>query len=108
MLSKSILLIIFFTIVLLSGGCSKEGDEKSEQMESKNPLEEYASTLLNSLDKAKKARLKASFPTLRLKINQFKQERGRYPYSLEELNISDLPLKSLNYNPETGEVSVAE
>jgi len=108
MLSKNIVVIMFFTIVLLSGGCGSGGGEKSEQPDSKNPLEEYASTLLHSLDKAQRARLKASLPTLRLKINQFKQERGRYPDSLKELNMSDLPLHSLRYNPETGEVDLAE
>jgi len=96
------------TIVLLGGGCSKRGDEKGEQPESVNPLEGYASNLLSSLDKAQKARLKASLPTLRLRINQFKQERGRYPDSLKELNISELPLQALRYNPETGEVSLAQ
>jgi len=94
---------MFIALVLLSGGCGKEEGRKSE-----NPLEEYASTLLNSLDKAKKARLKASLPTLRLRINQFRQERGRYPDSLDELAVSDLPLQLLHYNPETGEVSLKE
>ena len=99
---------MFFTLVLLGGGCGEGGGEKSGQLEIENPLEEYASTLLNSLDKAQKARLKASLPTLRLRINQFKQERGRYPDSLKELNISELPLQALRYNPETGEVSLAQ
>ncbi|KPJ59247.1 MAG: hypothetical protein AMJ42_02120 [Deltaproteobacteria bacterium DG_8] len=108
MLSKNIVFIIFFTIVLLSGGCGERGGEKSKKPGSKNPLEEYASTLLHSLDKAKRAQLKASLPTIRLKINQFKQERGRYPDSLDELNISDLPLHALRYNPETGEVGLAQ
>jgi len=108
MLSKGMLIFTFFTIVLLTSGCGNGGDEKGEQPESKNPLEGYASNLLSSLDKAQRARLKASLPTLRLKINRFKQERGRYPDSLEELNISDLPLQSLRYKPETGEVSLAE
>lgn len=108
MLSKCIVLIMFFTLVLLSGGCGERGGERNESSESKNPLEEYASTLLSSLDKAQKAQLKASLPTIRLRINQFKQERGRYPNSLEELNMSGLPLKALRYNPETGEVCLAE
>ena len=108
MLSRKFVLIMFFTLVLLSGGCGEGGGEKSGQLEIENPLEEYASTLLNSLDKAQKARLKASLPTLRLKINQFKQDRGRYPDSLEEIATSDMPLRSLRYNPETGEVSLAE
>lgn len=108
MLLKNIVLIMFFSVVLLSGGCGDGGSEKSDQPKSKNPMEEYASTLLNSLDKAKKAQLKASLPTLRLKISQFKQERGSYPDNLEELSISGLPLNALNYNPETGEISLAE
>ena len=89
-------------------GCSKEGDEKSAKSREKNALDDYASTLLNSLDKAKKAQWRASLPTIRLKINQFKQERGRFPYSLEELTIPDLSLQLVCYNPETGDVVLAE
>ena len=105
MISKTILLIMLFSIVAPIGGCSKgEGGKSGDN----NPLEEYASTLVNSLSKAKKAQLKASIPTVRLRINQFKQERGRYPDALEELNIPDLPVQLLQYDSETGEVGLKE
>ena len=105
MISKTILLIMLFSIVSPIGGCGKGEGGKSGD---KNPLEEYASTLVNSLSKAKKAQLKASIPTVRLSINQFKQERGRYPDALEELNIPDLPIQLLQYDSETGEVGLRE
>ncbi len=103
MISKTIIFIMLFSIVLFIGGCGKGEGEKSGD---NDPLEEYASSLINSLSKAKKAQLKASIPTIRLRINQFKQDRGRYPGSLKELNMSDLPVQLLQYDPETGEVSL--
>ena len=108
MLARKIFLIMISTVVLWTGGCSKEGDEKNTSAREKNALDEYASTLLSSLDKAKRAQLQASLPAIRLKINQFKQERGRYPDSLRELTITGLPVMLLHYDPETGEVSLAE
>ena len=108
MLSKRVFLIILATIVLGVGGCGKERSEKTEKLDDENALEEYASTLLGSLDKAKKTQIKASLHTIRLRINQFRQERGRYPDSLEELAMPDLPLQLLHYNPETGEVSLEQ
>ena len=105
MISKTILLIMLFSILVPIGGCGKGEGRKSGD---NNPLEEYASTLVNSLSKAKKAQLKASMPTVRLRINQFKQERGQYPDALEELNIPDLPVQLLQYDSETGEVGLKE
>jgi len=40
--------------------------------------------------------------------NSFKIDRGRYSHSMEEREISDLPLQVLRYNPESGEVSLTE
>lgn len=105
MISKTILLIMFFSVAVPIGGCGKGEGEKSGD---KNPLEEYASTLVGSLSKAKKAQLEASIPTIRLSINQFKQERGRYPDTLKELNIPDVPVQLLQYDSETGEVGLRE
>ena len=105
MISKTILLIMLFSMAVPIGGCGKGEGGKSVD---KNPLEEYASTLASSLSKAKKAQLKASIPTIRLKINQFKQERGRYPDTLEELNIPDVPIQLLQYDSETGVVDLRE
>jgi hypothetical protein len=51
MLSKKILLIMLSAVALWTGGCAKE---KSEGPGEENAWEEYTSTLLNSLDKAKK------------------------------------------------------
>ena len=93
---------------MLIGGCDEKGSKKSERHDDKNSLEEYASNLLFSLNKAQKGQLHASLPMLRLKINRFRQEKGRYPHSLEELQISDPPLRLLRYDPVTGEVSVEE
>lgn len=105
MISKTILSIVCFFLVAPIDGCGKGEEGKSVDT---NPLEEYAGTLVHSLSKAKRAQLQASIPTVRLKINQFKQDTGRYPDVLEELNIPDLPIQLLQYNSETGEVDLRE
>lgn len=108
MLSNKIGVIMLFSLVLLTGGCGAQDDESMSEPASENALEEYSSTLLNSLSKAKKARIQASLPAIRLQINRFKQEQGRYPDSLEDLRIPDIPLVLLDYNAETGEVSLKQ
>ena len=106
MSTRFVLLLLIVSLVLFTGGCGKGDDTRVEETETDNALEEYSSTLLNSLDKSKKAQIQASLPTIRLQINQFKQEKGRYPESLEELTMPDIPLHLLSYNEETGEVSL--
>ena len=105
MSTRFVLLLLIFGLVLFAGGCGKGDDAGVESPATDNALEEYSSTLLNSLDKSKKAQIQASLPTIRLQINQFKQEKGRYPESLEELTMPDIPLHLLSYDAETGEVS---
>ena len=107
-LLKKIWLVMLSAAVLWMGGCGKEGAENKASSDGKNALGEYGATLLNSLDKAKKAQLQASLPAIRLKIKQFKQERGRFPDSLGEIDIAGLPVRLLHYNAETGEVSLEE
>ena len=99
-------LLLIVSLVLFTGGCGKGDDTRVEKTATDNALEAYSSTLLNSLDKSKKAQLQASLPTIRLQLNQFKQEKGRYPESLEELTMPDIPLHLLSYNAETGEVDL--
>ena len=96
-----------FVLLLFAGGCGTEDDTRVEPA-AKNALEDYSSTLLNSLDKAEKAGVQASLPTIRLQITQFKEEKGRYPESLEELTVPDIPLHLLFYDAETGEVGLKQ
>ena len=108
MIRRSFVVLLIFALVLFAGGCSKGEGTGEDVPDSDNALEEYSSTLLNSLDKSKRARIQASLPTIRLRIDQFKLEKGRYPESLEEITMPDIPLQLLSYNPETGEVALDE
>ena len=108
MVTRSVVVLLIFTLVLFAGGCSKGEDTGVDAPDSDNALEEYSSTLLNSLDKSKRARIQASLPTIRLQIDQYKMQNGRYPKSLEEITMPDIPLQLLSYNPETGEVGLNE
>ena len=108
MVTRSVVVLLIFTLVLFAGGCNKGDDTGVDAPDSETALEEYSSTLLNSLDKSKRARIQASLPAIRLRIDQFKLERGRYPESLEEITMPDIPLHLLSYNPETGEIGLNE
>lgn len=109
MVSKTNVVIMLFSLVLLIGGCSAKEDESINGPADENALEEYSSTLLNSLSKAKKAKILGSLPAIKLQINRFQQEQGRYPDSLEDLSIPpDIPLALLDYSAETGEVSLKQ
>ena len=101
--------ILLFALVLLTGGCSAKDDESINAPAGENAREEYSSTLLNPLSKAKKAQIQASLPAIRLQINRFQQEQGRYPDSLEDLSLPpDIPPALLDYSAETGEVSLKQ
>jgi hypothetical protein len=106
MITRSIVVLFIFVLMLFPGGCGKGDDTSGEEPAAGNALEDYSSTLLNSLDKSKKAQIQASLPTIRLQINQFKQDNARYPESLEELTMPDIPLHLLSYDAETGEVGL--
>ena len=107
MLHKTIVVILLFSFVLFPGGCGTQEEQGIDEPANENALEEYSSTLLNSLSKAKKAQIQASLPAIRLQISRFHQEQGRYPDSLEDLSLPpDIPLAVLDYSAETGEVSL--
>ena len=109
MVSKNNVVIMLFSLALLIGGCGAKDDEGTHEPANENALEEYSSTLLNSLSKAKKAQVQASLPAIRLHINRFQQEQGRYPDSLEDISMPpDIPRAVLDYNAETGEVSLKQ
>ena len=109
MVSKKNVVIMLFSLVLLTGGCGAKDDENINEPADENALEEYSSTLLNSLSKAKKAKIQASLPAIRLQINRFHQEQARYPDSLEDLSLPpDIPLTALDYSAETGVVSLKQ
>ena len=106
MVARAAVVLLIFVLVLFAGGCGKGDDTSGEGPATGNALEDNSSTLLNSLDKSKKAQIQSSLPTIRFQINQFKQEKGRYPESLEELTMPDIPLHLLSYDAETGEVGL--
>ena len=109
MVYKTIVVIMLFSFILLTGGCGAQKDEGIDEPANENALEEYSSTLLNSLSKAKKAQIQASLPSIRLQIDRFHQEQGRYPGSLEDLSLPpDIPLAVLDYNAETGAVNLKQ
>ena len=109
MVSRIIVVIMFFSLVLQTGGCGAKDDGRTNEPADENALEEYSSTLLDSLSKAKRAKVQASLPAIRLQINSFKQEQGRYPDSLEDLSLPpDIPRGALDYSAETGEVSLKQ
>ena len=108
MVARSVVVLLIFSLVLSTGGCGEGDDTRVDAPATDNALEDYSSTLLDSLDKSKKAQIQASLPTIRLQISQFKQAKGRYPKSLEELTIPDIPPHLLCYNEETGEVSLEQ
>jgi hypothetical protein len=109
MVFNNIVVIMLFSLVLLTGGCGQKEDESINEPADENALEEYSSNLLNSLSKAKKAQVQASLPAIRLQINRFKQEQGRYPDSLADLSLPpDIPLAVLDYSAETGVVSMKQ
>ena len=106
MIIRSVIVVLFFVLLFSTGGCGKEDDTSGEGPATGNAREDYSSTLLNSLDKSKRAQIQASLPTIRLQIDQFKQEKERYPESLEEITMPDIPLHLLSYDAETGEVGL--
>ena len=106
MITRSVIVLLMLVLLFFAGGCGKGDETRVDEASTDNALEEYSSTLLNSLDKSKKAQIQASLPTIRLQINQFKQEKGRYPESLDELTMPDIPLHLLSYDAETGEVGL--
>lgn len=109
MVSKKHVVIVLLSLVLLTWGCSAKDDESINEPVDENALEEYSSTLLNSLSKAKKAKVQASLPAIKLQINRFHQEQGMYPESLEDLSMPpDIPLAVLDYNAETGAVNLKQ
>ena len=108
MITRSMIVLLMLVLLFFAGGCGKGEDTREKEPATGNALEDYSSTLLNSLDKSKTAQIQASLPTIRLQINQFKQEKGRYPESLEELTMPDIPLHLLSYDAETGEVSLEQ
>jgi hypothetical protein len=108
MITRSVIVLLMFVLLLFAGGCGTEDETRVDTPAAKNALEDYSSNLLNSLDKAEKARVQASLPTIRLQITQFNQEKGRYPESLEELTVPDIPLHLLFYDAETGEVGLKQ
>ena len=101
---------MLFSLVLLTGGCGQKEDESiNEPADDGFVLFHCSSNLLNSLSKAKKAQVQASLPAIRLQINRFKQEQGRYPDSLADLSLPpDIPLAVLDYSAETGVVSMKQ
>ena len=52
MITRSVVVLLLFGLVLFAGGCGMGDDTRMEEPAADNALEDYSSTLLNSLDKS--------------------------------------------------------
>jgi PBP1b-binding outer membrane lipoprotein LpoB len=91
-----IILVISLTI-LIGAGCSDE----------KNPVREYGSTLTGAVKKAEKTKVLADMLTIRSEIMRYKAENGSFPPSLDDLRMKDIDSDLYTYNPETGQIALA-
>lgn len=86
----------FFLILFLSFSCCKD-----------NPVQEYGTTLSQSLKKSEKVALEANLSELKKAIQRFSEEKGRLPLSINEIEAytgQSIDKEKIEYNPETGEI----
>lgn len=93
--ARTIVIFLFITICFL--GCGEDA---------KNPAEEYGDNLINALDKAEKTTLTVNLKLIRMEIDRFKAEKGRYPKTLAELKLPNIAPRHYQYDPATGEVAI--
>lgn len=92
------IMVVIALAMLVGAGCSDD----------KNPVREYGSTLTGAVKKAEKAKVLADMVTIKAEIMRYKTERGDFPPSLQALNMREIYPDLYRYNPETGEVSLAQ
>ncbi len=94
---KIVIQLIIFILILLIVGCNN------------NPVQEYGTTLSNSLKKSQDVALQSELSSLKKSIQAFCEEKGRLPLGIEELERfinREIDREKFYYNPETGEISV--
>jgi PBP1b-binding outer membrane lipoprotein LpoB len=92
-------IMAFITLAILIGaGCSDD----------KNPVREYGTTLTGAVKKAEKTKVLADMATIRSEIMRYKAENSVFPPSLNDLNMKDIDTDLYTYNPETGQVALAQ
>jgi len=84
--------------ILIGASCSDD----------KNPVREYGTTLTGAVKKAEKTKVLADMATIRSEIMRYKAENSAFPPSLNELNMKDIDADLYTYNPETGQVALAQ
>ncbi|MCX5899166.1 MAG: hypothetical protein NTX06_00260 [Proteobacteria bacterium] len=92
------IMVVIALAILIETSCSDD----------KNPVREYGSTLTGAVKKAERAKVLADMVTIKAEIMRYKAERGDFPPSLQALNMREIYPDLYRYNPETGEVSVAQ
>lgn len=94
---KIILLAFLATIMIFFSACKD------------NPVQEYGSSLSQSLKKSQDVALQAELSNIKKAIMAFSQEKGRLPSNIEEIEAfmgKGIEKEKFSYNPETGEVSI--
>lgn len=84
--------------ILIGASCSDD----------KNPVREYGSTLTGAVKKAEKTKVLADMVAIKSEIMRYKTENGAFPQSLNDLNMKEIDPDLYNYNPETGQVALAQ
>ena len=87
-------LTLFLTIIMI--GCKE------------NPVQEYGSTLSNSLKQSKDVAVISEISNIKKAVQSFSEERGRLPQNIEEVERfigRPIDKEQISYNPETGEVT---
>ena len=91
-------ILVLALAIFFGPGCSDD----------KNPVREYGSTLTGAVKKAERAKVLADLLTIKAEIMRYKAESGAFPPTLQALNMREIYPDLYRYNPETGEVSVAQ
>ena len=92
------IMVLICLVILAGAGCSDD----------KNPLREYGSTLTGAVKKAERTKVLADMMTIKAEIMRYKAENGAFPPSLQALNMREIYPDLYKYNPETGEVALAQ
>ena len=92
------IIMVVALAILIGTSCSDD----------KNPVREYGSTLTGAVKKAERAKVLADMVAIKAEIMRYKAENGSFPPSLRALNMKEIYPDLYQYNPETGEVSLAQ
>ena len=92
------IMVAIALVILIGTSCSDD----------KNPVREYGSTLTGAVKKAERAKVVADMVAIKAEIMRYRAENGNPPPSLQALNMKEIYPNLYRYDPETGEVSLAQ